>query len=200
MNKQNIKTYQNLLVHYKKYWGEPKTVFKGEISEARPPAPIFVAKFEPGIYERTWIYATLGLGWLPMTHHDSEKLKSEERVELILYSNIQNEELADKLFDLASYPFFHRTSLRYGHAIAGTSEGIIEGSPLTDILLLPPLNEEKELVLVQIGEFTHIRILWANPIYPSEREYCLEHGSKALVRMFVEKEVDSGDLYRKPVV
>jgi hypothetical protein len=120
-------------------------------------------------------------------------------MDLVAYSATQQEALIGVLQTLSTYPFVLNTYFGWSHTIAGTpNSGIVEGSPLTDILLAPPNPVEMAVVRHHDGKHTHI--LWVVPIYPSERLYIREHGYPALENKFASHEVDAADLWRPPVV
>jgi hypothetical protein len=120
----------------------------------------------------------------------------------MMYSAVRQEELANVLAKLASYPYVNSTFLAAGHTIAGKAgEGIVEGSPLTDFLFTPVYFEEDGFDMFQLSDKTHVEVLWATPIYVTERMFAKQHGWKTLVEgPFIEHEIQPGDLWRPAVV
>jgi len=201
MNHPIIPTdYKNLLDHYINFWGEPQSTFDYSMDDLTPNGRIFVAEFNSKEYYNTWVYATVGLSWFPMKSAKWDSNQPDPRRELIIYVEKKNKQLATLLFSLARYPFDNKTFLGFGHTIPGTSEGIIDGSPLTDIIFAPPLKEGKELYMFHMDNNHHSIVLWVIPIYDSERRFSKKHGWKTLLEKFIEENMDPLDLYRPPVV
>ena len=193
---------EQVLEHYKHFWGEPKQLFFSDRNNVSPPGPIIVAEFRSDDKTPIWTYATIGVSRYPMPYppnwrHD----KSDKRIELLMYAYQPMQELVDLLGGLALYPFSQRTFLGVGHTIPGPRGGaVVEGSPLTDILLIPALTEPKEFRILHIDQDHHIELLWVVPIYNSERLFVKEHGWGKLVELFSDKEVNAKDFTRLPVV
>ena len=53
---------------------------------------------------------------------------------------------------------------------------------------------------IQHRDGSHTEVLWATPIYQSERMFVKQHGWKALIELFLEHETEPADLWRPPVV
>ncbi len=104
------------------------------------------------------------------------------------------------LANLAIQPFLAGKVYRDGTTIPGPPDGLFPGSPLTDLLLAKAyfLDEDFDVVLHKDGSHTHI--LWAIPIYSSERLFAEQHGDLALFDLFMEHEIDSSDLQRPRVM
>ncbi len=177
--------------------GRLTRTFKVDDVPASAPAPIFVAEFAPPSEEYDWAYATVGASRRPMPYQDSRQ--GEAHAELMIYSRQALRELVDPLVDLAVYPFRYSTYLGAGHTIAGTpGHGIVAGSPLTDILLVLPQEQEWEMVRHSDGSHTHV--LWVIPLYPSERLFLRRRDLEALEERFAETGINVADLQRPPVV
>lgn len=192
--------YKKLLDHYVSFWGKPTDAFEFKIEEAPTESTVYVVEFEPKIYDQTWIYATVGISWNSMKGPEVEQGNSGERIEMFIYSGERNPELVNTLISLASYPFINDTFFGIGHTIPGTAQGIVEGSPLTDILFAPALNEEAGLRFFHLNKKIHTDILWVVPIYPSEGLFNTKYGPKELTYKFIEEEMDTVDFFRTPVI
>lgn len=196
-------TDNQVLQHYIRFWGEPRRVLESTAPPQTPPGPIYVAEFFLGTQQEPyWAYATVGASRSPMCYPETvQGQKSDFRFELLIYSLEQDAELIGTLRALANYPFYYKTYIGIGHRIAGSEgAGVVEGSPLTDILFAPPLNEPREFASLHLDGNLHTDILWVTPIYQSERLYAQEHGWLKLIELFADKEIDSEDFQRAPVV
>ena len=188
--------------HYDRFLGQPSgsRVF-GELP-APAPSPLTVLEYEPGSPDERWLYVTLGMSRRSMPQPISGETDApRRRSELVIFSRGRSPELADSLTDLAVYPFALDTFLAEGHTIAGSpGEGIVEGSPLTDIFLTYPVFADEEFKLIRHRDGNHSHVLWVVPVYTSERLYARDKGPEALHELFDEHEVDPGDLWRPAVV
>lgn len=159
--------------------------------------PIYVLEYSPPSDEYDWVYLTVGMSRLPMA---APAQISDPRAELMAYSDRRYEELVDSLAGIAAYPFLHRTFLAQGHTIHGRDgQGIVAGSPLTDVYLTRPYYAEEGFEVIAHGDGTHTHVFWLIPIYPSERVFAAERGWKALEALFVEKDAPTSNLMRAPV-
>jgi hypothetical protein len=188
---------QELLSHYVRFQGNYRSITTfGEGPEGAP-KPLFVLEFAPPSEEYDWLYMTLGASRQPMPRQ-----APTHRIELLIYARQRQPELANVLAKLALYPFVNDTFLDVGHTIAGTPDtGIIPGSPLTEFLLTYPYFEAEGFDRISHADGSHTQILWATPLYLSERVYVTQHGWRALVeQVFPQHEVQPADLWRAPVV
>jgi hypothetical protein len=191
-----------ILEHFVRFWSQPTRILDYKGALQIPPGPIFVAEFPPDVEGQSWAYATIGASRYAMLYSaEGNNEQSERRLEIFMYSNEPTDELVYVLTCLALYPFVKKTILKPGDRIPGDEEGFIKSSPLTDFLFLPPLNEARELSAVHINENQqHVDILWAVPIYKSERQFINENGWKELVKLFIANKLNSADFLRPPVV
>ena len=188
---------RNLIRHYIHFQGNYHGLFKFADGDEKAPRPIYVLEFSPSSQEYDWLYITSGMSRKPMFMGNDQ-----HRVELIMYSRTQQIELTNTLAKLAMYPFVHETNFAAGHTIAGKpGDGIVTGSPLTDILLTPVYFEAEGFDYVPNVDGTHTHILWATPIYQSELSYIKQHGWRMLIEdLFTKHEVQPADLWRPPVI
>lgn len=188
---------REILDHYFVFFPGAVQIYSYHAVESFLDGPLHVVEIGPETEEEDWRYLTVGMSRKPMPAAAAD----EHRAELLLYSSEQRPELADALAGLASYPFEYETNLGVGHTIAGEAgQGIVPGSPLTEILLTPVYFEDAGFDTWQVSDGTHVQVLWVTPIHTSEREFILKHGWRALVEgPFIEQELDAADLFRGPV-
>lgn len=187
-----------LLMHYNCLWGEPHECHRFLHPAAELLQPLYVYIFADLVDPQTWIYATLGASRQPMTH---TKPSREARMELFIMSNQPDEELVQSIGALAIYPFVKNTFLGEGHTIRGDdTDGIVTGSPLTDILIARADFSEGRLDYVYHRDGSHTHLFWVTPVYRSERMYALEHGWRALIDQLEYQQVDIYNLWREAAV
>jgi hypothetical protein len=191
---------KEIVAHYRRFLGKETRIVRFDGMPEPAPSTIRVLEYAPEQDGDAWAYTTVGVSDKPMpVPGDPAPQHDDHRIELVLYSATQQEELIDALHLLAAYPFVHNTFLSWGHMIAGSpGNGIVEGSPLTEILLSRPYLDGMDIIHHEDG--THTQLLWVVPIHLSERMYAREHGHGGLEELFGEREIDSADLWRPPVV
>ena len=194
------KREEEILINYVKTLGIPtKSVAFHDLGPA--PDPIIVAEFAPAEEDSDWVYATIGVSRKPMP--DIDKLGGNvpyQRIELVLYANQADNSLRDIMLMLALIPFVDSSSLAPGDTVVGIAEeGIVKGSPLTEMLITRPYSASQEFQLIHHSDGSHTDILWAIPLYVSERIYAKEHGYKALEKLFQAGDTDTSDFWRSPV-
>ena len=185
--------------HYERFIGEPSGVARFDQSSGPAPAPRFVLEYAPESPDYDWVYASLGMSRRSMPAPISDEPDSPRmRAELITLTREQQPELPEALAGLTAYPFFNDTFLADGHTIAGTpGQGIVPGSPLTEIFISLPLFADEEFEVIHHSDGSHTHILWVIPVYTSERLYVRKHGAPALHDLFVREGVAVGD-WRRP--
>ncbi len=189
-----------IVQHYIRFWGEPVDIFNLNGSWKTSPGPIFIAQFAPRSDEQDWVYATIGASRQPMPYPaDWVHEKPERRVELFIYARRRTDELRILLMSLAEYPFNKMTFLGPGHTIPG-NEGVVKGSPLTDILFIRPLGEPPEFEVIHSDKAHHLEMLWIIPIYESERQFVKLNGWNALIDLFYHQGTDTSNFLRAAVV
>src|SRR3954464_10725461 len=126
--------------HYHNALGTEKRVVRFRDLPQPAPDSIVVMEFAPAQEGYDWVYTTVGVSMKPMPDPNaSAGHPSGHRMELILHSNRNHEGLVDLILAIAVYPFDHNTFFDPGDLIAGTpGQGVVEGSPLTDILVMHP--------------------------------------------------------------
>jgi hypothetical protein len=187
---------RELIDHYTLFQGKHTELFIFRDLPDIAPKPIIVLEFAPHSEEYDWMYITVGASRKAMPG-----AKSKHRIELLMYSKKREMKLASVLAKLSIYPFVNKTWFDVGHTIAGSqNDGVIDNSPLTDFLLTYPYPEADEFGVISHTDGTHTQILWANPIYRSERLYAIQYGWKMLIEKFLEKEVEPADLWRQSVI
>lgn len=186
-----------LVQHYTHFQGPVSNVLEFANGPQAAPRPILVLEFAPPSPEYDWLYITAGMGHKPVPQG-----RWDHHIELLMYTRQQQEELATSLAQLAMYPYVHNSFFDVGHTIAGEAgAGVVTGSPLTDILLTYVYAEAEGFDTINHSDGTHTQILWATPIYPSERVYAKQRGWKNLIEtVFIEQEVQPADLWRPPAV
>jgi hypothetical protein len=118
-----------------------------------------------------------------------------------MYSRERRKELAEVVATLASYPFIQRTAFTVGDTIAGTpGDGVVDGSPLTEFILTYVYFEAEGIDTIEHDDGTHTQVLWATPLYHSERVFAKIHGWKELIGLFLREETQPADLFRPAVV
>jgi hypothetical protein len=191
-----------IIDNYRKTTGTENRVLS--FNDLPPPAPdnIDVMEFPPFKEDYDWVYATVGASAKPMPDpQGTAQLPSGRRMELMLHSMRKHEGLADLLLALAVYPFEHNIFFSPGDIVAGTpGQGVVEGSPLTEILLTHPYTYPDPSGAIHHSEGSHTHILWVIPIYYAERLYAREHGFRALEAQFGNKQATTSDFWRPPVV
>lgn len=188
-----------ILAHYVRYWGEPTRVQRFHYEYGGSQKPVLVAVFPPHDEGEDWVYATLGMSEMKMTHPSKLKnLFNEFRSEVFLYADLENDELMENLFTIAMYPFEHKTLLAPTQTIPG-NEGIVSDSPLTDILITRPYGEDEHFEIVHHINSAHTRLLWMVPIYRSERLLLKQQGWEHLKAKFYEQGTNTSDFLRPSV-
>jgi hypothetical protein len=191
---------KEIVAHYRRFLGKEGRIVRFDDMPEPAPSTIRVLEYPSRFEGDTWVYATVGASDKPMPDPNRPALQPDDpRMELVVTSSTQQSQLIDTLQTLAAYPFVLNTYLGWDHVIAGTpNSGIVDGSPLTEVLLAPP--SPAEMAIVSHKDGTHTHVLLVVPIYLSERLYVREHGSEALAELFAEREVDAADLWRPPAV
>lgn len=195
----------NLIKHYDFYIGEPERAFKFNNLPIPDLDPFFVVEFAPNDERSSWLYGTVGVSHQPMPYPDEwQGRRAERRIELVMYVRQPKDEIAEFLADLAVYPFECKTFFGPGHTVTNealdSGRGIIKGSPLTDIVLTRTLFENPEFDRVIYDDDNFVDMLWAIPVYPSERLLARERGFNALADLFDRYRTDASNLRRLRVV
>ena len=183
---------KRILGHYQAHWGEPKEI----LEVARPLVPSYICRFD--LEAKLFVYSTIGMSEKFQVFQDKRGQNRAIKSEIFMYSPAVNPELVDLLAMLVEYPFVHSTFFAWGHTVLGT-EPVTKAASMTDILLLPPLNEPKSLYSF-LSEKEHIDILWVMPIYRSETIFLRTNPWRNLLNLLIDAEVDSSDLCRPAVI
>ena len=182
--------------HYAQFIHSKSRTFKIVDLPEPAPHPVAVLEFAPPSAEYDWVYTTVG-----MSRKAMPQSPAQQRSELIFYSRQSNEKIVDFLTKLMAYPFVVGTFFAPGHTVVGSAgTGIVDGSPLTDVLLTVPYFEPPDFEVVRHNDGSHTHILWAIPLYMAERLYVREHGYMELLARFSENSTEASDLWRPPVV
>lgn len=200
-----------IISHYNRYFGQEARVIPFGNRPKPAPQSVAVIEFAAQSSESDWVYATVGASHEPqpgLTNQAAQtpqgappEQQMEGRIELVLLSRESHDDLVDLLESLAVYPFVTGGYFGPGHTVAGSpGSGVVEGSPLTEILLGVPHFEPPDFELIQHADGSHTHLLWVVPIYLSERLYIKEHGYFAFEELLVEKEANTSDLWRASVV
>ena len=183
-----------IVVHYKRYLGIPTEILSCSWEPNVLSSPIHVLKYPPVDDDHDWVYITIGMSNHPIPH----SAENQCRIELMMYSMNEVNELAASLMQLSVYPFINAVSFGIGDTIAGEIDvGVVKDSPLTEFLLTPVYFEDKGFDYFTLSDNSHIRILWATPIYLEERLFVKSKGWRTLVeQIFPDKTVYPADLWR----
>jgi hypothetical protein len=195
---EHAKHDSELLEYYIRLWGQPseRHPFLHPDADSLQPCSVYV--FADPADPPTWIYATLGASHQPLPHPDPHR---DAYMELFIMTNHPYAELVESIGALALYPFVHRTFLGEGHTIHGrANEGIVAGSPLTDILIANADYGEDLPMYVVHANGRHTHLFWVTPIYASEREYAVTKGWQTLTAAFDQHQTDVYDLWRLAVI
>ncbi len=183
---------EEILTRYKQLWGTAITAFPYSHTIDKAPNPLTIVEFavpEEGV----WVYATIGASHRAMTYPHADH---DLRMELFIFANQVQRELVESVGALALYPFALDTYLDEGHTIRGEGEGIIPGSPLTDILITRPVFGKEGADYIHHSDDTHTLLFWVVPIYAAERLFATQQGWELLLAVFEEHETDVYDLWR----
>jgi hypothetical protein len=186
-------TDNEILEHYHKLWGPPSRKFPFSHSLEEAPSPLFIYEFAGNASDTTFVYATLGASHKAMKNRGSE---GEVIMEVFILCNQQQDELVDSLGEIAIYPFIHETYFAEGHTVHGSEGfGIVNGSPLTDLLITrADYGEIPDYIVHRDKRHTHL--FWVVPIYPSEREFAVANGWRKLQELFDQKQIDVLNFWR----
>ena len=188
---------RDILMHYVKLWGEPANHRDFRYQSPRLPESIRIYKFrlKDGIDE--WAFATVGMSQKALIHPSGA---FDLRIELFLLCRPGEDQISDKLSQIAAYPLQLDTYFAEGHTVHGTpGHGIVDGSPLTDLVMTrADLGVVKDFV--KHGDGTHTHLFWVVPISPKEREFAATQGWPALRGRFEARNTDVLDLTRLPVL
>jgi hypothetical protein len=99
---------------------------------------------------------------------------------------------------LAIYPFQNGIALGPLDTIFG-GRGLVDGSPLSAILLALPLREPEEFAVIDLGDY-QVQMLMVTPISERERQFCVDQDPLKLLSMFASQGVDVADLFRPSAV
>lgn len=186
-------TQQMVMAHYNEYWGLATEVLRYAFSEKAQDAP-FIAEFLLGSDdEPLYVYATIGMSESPQPGAPDGR-----RVELFVYSGRPLDELKQALAMLAIYPFQNGIALGPLDTIYG-GRAIVDGSPLSAILLALPLREPEEFAVIDLGDY-QVQMLMVTPISESERQFCVAQEPLKLLSVFASQGVDVADLFRPSAV
>jgi hypothetical protein len=184
--------------HYLRYLGQPERRFVIDDMPAPAPNPISILEIAPSSDGDCWAYATVGAIRIPMPTPEKLFGSRKERIELLILSDRQCDELQGILTSLIAYPFCKQTWLGVGHTIPGP-KGVTDDSPLTDILLTEPQWLEG-LGVLHHSDDDHTRVLCVMPIYPSERDFKVERGYDAFLDLLSNNDADVAGLARPPLI
>ncbi|HEX2911283.1 MAG TPA: suppressor of fused domain protein [Chloroflexia bacterium] len=187
-----------LVAHYAdNTGGEAKGYYQAIDLPPYIPGPLYVLELWRDVLGgRGVIYLTCGASRQPMPN-----APHETRIELMTYAREPNIKIATFLAGLGMYPFKYNTFLDFNHTMEfPDGKGIIDNSPLTAAIFVPPFIEakSKELRTMKFKDGSHAHILWYLPVYPAERHYFKTNGGKLFTK-FAENGVDIADYFRRPV-
>lgn len=184
---------QMVLAHYNQTWGLATEVLRYAFSDDPLDAP-FVAEFQLGDdADPLYVYATIGMSDAPQPGTGGRV-----RAELFAYSSRPLPEFKQALAMLAIYPRHNGIALGPLDTIYG-GRGIVDGSPLSSILLALPLREPEEFALIDLGEY-QAQPLMVTPISEAERQFCADYEPLKLLSLFASQGVDVADLFRPSAV
>lgn len=200
---QSMDTDSDVLSHYLRHGYELAEEHAIDDMPPGAPSPIKVVMLKSTEYQNDWLYATVGMGRTAMPTADGTSTTDTpwDRVELAIPAREPTSDLVRLLRDLAAYPFYARRPIGLGHTIARSPDaGVVQGSPLTDVLLAPPYFQPPSFQLIQHSDGTRTRVLMIVPIYPEELQYARDRGWKWLEERFREAQTSDTDWWRPSVV
>lgn len=185
--------HDQLLAHYRRQWPDREVVsvhWTPEHMATRLP-DLHIAKVIPALPGQPWVFATIG-AWRGT---ESEDHGTE-------FVAVARSEAAAVIAHLGQLAYYHagprENRLGVGHTLS-IGEGWVPESPLDALLISLPYLWGPKLEHCQL-EGRHIQVLWAIPIYESERVFRREQGLDALEQRFEDVSFDYLDPFRPPVV
>ncbi len=187
---------EHILYHYSRYFGEPENMVILE----NPKLPS-VAEFAPSSPTRGWTYATVGMSLKPLPYpSDWSGEKRDRRVEIYIRSTEQNVELFSALLDFFKHMVDKKDFLDYGYLARRKNEvNIVKNSPMTEVVLLPPLAEPEKFGGFRVDDEI-VRMLWVIPIHKGEMSFMQQNDWQALVDLFYSKRPNTSDFMRSSII
>ena len=186
----------HVLFHYSRYFGEPENM--AQFNNPKLPDVVEIAPSSP---KHGWIYGTVGMSLNPIPYPpDWTEDKRERRVEIYIRSTTQKIELFGVLIDFVKHLFDERAFMEFGHLLQrNDGKPVVADSPMTKIILLPPLVEPEKFAAFRVDE-EMVVMLWAIPIHDDEAMFVEEHGWQALVDLFYRQRPNTSDFMRASVI
>lgn len=182
---------KQILAHFEKRWGEAERTYTFATPQIPPQMrPLRICEFALRSDHLT-MYSSIGMSRNPMPKSDAL-----HRVEIFMGSFQENPLLPQVIAMLATYPFTAKTFVGVEHTVPFGST-IIPTSRMTAFVFCRPFYDPQDFWEIKLGTF-HIQILWAIPIYESERQFKIRNGWDALRDLFERKGIALGDFEREP--
>lgn len=186
---------QRILNHYEHRWGTPTRIHTFDSPNVPVVVrPLFVAEFSLPADQLT-VYASIGMSRVPMS---SPTEQEDHRVEIFLGTFVALPQLPERIAMLAAYPHIGKTFIGVEHTVP-LGEPIVPNSGMTFVIFCSPYFDPPEFRRVEINAY-HAQILWVIPLHESERQFKVTYGWDALMKVFEEKHVMVGDLFRDALV
>lgn len=185
--------HDQLFAHYERMWPERAVTsvhWTPEHMATRLP-DLHIAKVAPAEPGQAWVFATIG-AWRA-TESESHGLE---------FVAVARSEAAAVITHLGQLAYYHagppENRLGVGHTLS-IGEGWVPDSPLDALLVTLPYLWGPALEHCQLPR-RHIQVLWAIPIYESERIFRRENDLDALEQRFEDVSFDYLDPFRDPVI
>jgi hypothetical protein len=192
LRRSDNSVHDDLLAHYRQAWPEREVTsvhWTPEHMATRLP-DLHIAKVAPAQPDQAWVFATIG-SW--------RGTESEEHG--LEFVAVARSEAAAVMTHLGQLAYYHagppENRLGVGHTLS-IGEGWVPNSPLDALLITLPYLWGPVLEHCNL-KGRHVQVLWAIPIYESERAFSREYGVDALEQRFEADSFDYLDPFRTPV-
>lgn len=182
------KYHHIILSNYCKFWGTDYEIIDSQSTELA----IKILEFKPASDEEDWVYVTFAQSLSKPTY---EKASSSYLTEFFIQSDKKISGLANSLFSLCYILQKQKLNIQIGQTLSN-DKPIVDGSKMTDALLLKPsIMFDNEMDVIKVDDF-HIHLMWLIPIYRNEKLFFQEHGLYALINEFSKGDVNTSNFGR----
>ena len=182
--------------HYEHYFGTGKVVLKSTLEDG---SQIRVLEFDKTKERPYVVLATSGMSSSVMKDDGVFKMPVKNpRIEMFVYLETKNTEIAQMLVDVASYVYREKTFIHWMH-ILPLGRRCAEGSSLKSLVFRVPRFEGKTFSQIETKN-GDVQFLWACPVWNEERIFARTKGLEALENKLDKLGTDLFDLKRKCVV
>ncbi len=169
-----------IIEHYESYF------HKRAVEKEQQFDDFVVLEFPPNVRHDSWAYCTVGMS-----------LNSTEKIELVLYSPVQDDSLVELLTMTAYYHQTH-SNLSLNHSFDIGRPWLPTSNATCGFISLPYLDGP-EFELIDVDNET-IHCYWLIPITVSEKEYLIKNGVEALETLFESKQIEFLNVSRNSLV